>query len=316
MTPDLKQAAERYRHKVMNLIKGDLFAGSGFGTLLYPPAYPTDLEGDDVDVDAIPNATQAMSIVHDWRSLPKVSIFELGNSRFRLSKIIGEGIGETTFERFVEYMEVNRLAVIPIIGFAGSGKTQMISHVAFLVLQSVGALYCAAPTHVATSNFAERLFHLGTTVSKELGWNVPLVVRGYRIKKELEAFETLTFQTLAGNIADPYTTARWDIRLSLCEWLLKVVEAPGYRLAEKDPQPLHALRQAFRAQDQYSNLRLFVQRKIGSFSTQPEGTADPRSPSEVAVRGRRATHDPHSQEGPCGLHHPAPRQPGALSPIQ
>ncbi|KAH6848227.1 P-loop containing nucleoside triphosphate hydrolase protein [Chaetomium sp. MPI-CAGE-AT-0009] len=281
---DVKVAAKAYEQQIANLIKNDLLAGSGFNTLLHPPAPPTNLTGDDADVDAIRNAIQGMKLVHDQHSLKRVNIFDTGNTENPLWAIVKDGIGETTSERFCEYMKVNRLGVIPIIGFAGSGKTQMSSHLAVLLMRAV-SIYCAAPTHVATSNLAERLFDLGVKVSKKLGskWHAPLVVRGYRINKELEAFEKIALRFDPSKVADPFVITRWNLRLSVCEWLLKVVGAPGYQLAEIDPQQLHNLRKEFLGNAHYDTLRLWLEGKLDSgFRGQRDGTSDTRSPCEIA----------------------------------
>jgi hypothetical protein len=228
---------------------------------------------------------QGMKLVHNQHSLRKVNILDTGNTEDRLRAIVKDGIGEATFERFCEYMKINRLGVIPIIGFAGSGKTHMSSHVAFLLMRAVGPLYCAAPTHVATSNFAERLFDLGVEVSKNLGsnWRAPLVVRGYRVNKELNAFEKIALQFDSSKVADPFVSTQWNLRLSVCEWLLKVVGAPGYELAETDPQQLHDLRKEFLEKAHYDTLRLWLKGELDSgFRGQRDGTLDTRSPCEIA----------------------------------
>jgi hypothetical protein len=278
-------ATKAYEKQIANLIKNDLLAGSGFNTLLHPPAPPTNLIGDDANIDAIMKAMHCMRHVHDQHSLKKVNILDTSKINSRLWAFVKDGIGEATFERFCEYMKVNRLGVIPLIGFAGSGKTQMSSHVAFLLMQAVGSLYCAAPTHVATSNFAERLFDLGVKISKKLGldWGAPLVVRGYRISKELDAFEKIALRFDSSEVADPFVTTRWNLRLSVCEWLLKVVGAPGYELAEIDPQQLHDLRKEFLRKAHYDTLRLWLEGKLHSdFREQRDGTLDTRSPCGIA----------------------------------
>ena len=60
-----------------------------------------------------------------------------------------------------------------------TGKTQMLSHVALLLIVSIGPIFASAPTHVATTNFAERLFRLSSEVADKLGWERLLIIRGY-----------------------------------------------------------------------------------------------------------------------------------------
>lgn len=72
-------------------------------------------------------------------------------------------------------------------------------NVAYLFLMSIGRLYAAAPTHIATTNMANRLDNLGRLVSKDAGQShVPLIVRGYRIEIELEVFRDLITGTDLG----------------------------------------------------------------------------------------------------------------------
>ncbi|KAK4234512.1 hypothetical protein C8A03DRAFT_37707 [Achaetomium macrosporum] len=280
LTADPTNAARQYKLRLMNLYKADLFAGSGFSTLLFPPTPCTDLQGNEINT--ITQAMKDMSAEFERRSLPWVGIKPEGNDSNRLQDIIKEGIGADTFDRFCKYMKVTRLGVIPIIEFAEPEKTHMSVHVALLFIKAFGSLYCAAPTHVATSDFAERLFGLGTKVSKQLGWPVPLVVRSYRMKKKLDAFETMVLRRSSSHIADSYAATKSDIRLSPREWLLKTVGAPGYKLAENDPHALHKLHSKFQEDRRYNNLRLFLQGKSGSLWKQPEGASDSTEPATLA----------------------------------
>ncbi|KAJ4289304.1 hypothetical protein N0V88_007055 [Collariella sp. IMI 366227] len=88
---------------------------------------------------------------------------------------------------FSRFVRVTREGLIPICGFVGSSKTHMMSLMAFLFLvcPSINSIYCAAPSHVAVSNFAARLFNLGVDIAAKLDWNIPLVVRAVEIVPDL-----------------------------------------------------------------------------------------------------------------------------------
>ena len=252
----------------MRLYKADLLTGSGFSTLLYPPEPLVELELDETDdADAITKAMEAMTIQRNQHSLPRVNIFDLDSSfKYRLLKIIEEGVGAATWERFRKYVGLTRLGIMLIVGFDGSGKTQMSSHVAFLLMAS-GPIYCAAPTHVDTTNFANRLFKLGANLSKKLGCHMPLIVRGYNVQRDLDAFEAVVSEGSLGSVEEDTTI--WRMPLSPCEWLLKVVGAGGYELAVEDPESLHLMRVKYLTEPRYHNLRQFVRGVLGFYASQP-----------------------------------------------
>ncbi|KAK0616014.1 hypothetical protein B0T17DRAFT_601884 [Bombardia bombarda] len=87
------------------------------------------------------------------------------------------------------------LLLIPIIGFSTPGTTQILAHMAtlFMFNESIGNLYCAAPTHIAATSFADRLFSIALVAAKHLGPNhrqgyMPVILRGYRLEDEVRHF--------------------------------------------------------------------------------------------------------------------------------
>ncbi|KAK3311039.1 uncharacterized protein B0T15DRAFT_520218 [Chaetomium strumarium] len=106
--------ADKAREKMLdNLCKADLFAGSGFSTLLFPPPRP-GAQGDSVGA-----MIEKMAAMEPSRKLRRVD-FTPGTDQ--LQEILIEGIGAATLGRFRQYLDVSRLGVIPIVGFAGSGR--------------------------------------------------------------------------------------------------------------------------------------------------------------------------------------------------
>lgn len=157
--------------------------------------------------------------------------------------------------------------MVAILGFAGSGKTKLLAITALLFIAhpDIGRIYCSAPTHVATSNFAERLHRVGGEISKKCSMSAPLVVRRYAIETEIAAFIKIATRRSRGadaDMADPYRATRWSLKLSPCEWLLKVVGAGDFRLAPTDSHVLHKLREQFLTERQYDGLRRFVASEI------------------------------------------------------
>lgn len=85
---------------------------------------------------------------------------------------------------------------------------------------------------------------------------IPLV-RGYDFNTEQLAF----FNVIHNNSADitpAQGRTRWDIKLSLCEWLLNVVKFGDWDPNALDHTVLFALRQAFQTEEKYAVLRRFV----------------------------------------------------------
>lgn len=131
--------------------------------------------------------------------------------------------GETR-RRFVGYLDHTILGMIGIAGFAGSGKTYQLALTALLMLAhpDISHIYVSAPSHVAVSNVADRIYTLGTKVYDGLSCGVPLVVRGYEMSQEIKHFLSVVQPNAKAAADDEWTTGRWEEPLSLCQWLLKV----------------------------------------------------------------------------------------------
>ncbi|KAK1982352.1 hypothetical protein LZ30DRAFT_822496 [Colletotrichum cereale] len=122
-------------------------------------------------------------------------------------------------------------------------------------------VHASASTHKAVHNFADMLYKTGTQVVKalhehanpDLPRHIPLVVRGYNIKKEVGSFIRLVIQDDI-----EWEMAKWSQQLSPCEWLLKLVNYDEFDLDPLDCPKLFHIRQSFRHDDEYAGLRAFV----------------------------------------------------------
>ncbi|KAK2025622.1 hypothetical protein LX32DRAFT_730677 [Colletotrichum zoysiae] len=108
--------------------------------------------------------------------------------------------------------------------------------------------------------------------------HIPLVVRGYNIKKEVGSFIRLIVK---GNIE--WEMSKWSQELSPCEWLLKLVNFDEFDLHPLDSPKVFQIRQDFRHNRQYAGLRAFVAgdiplRKVKDFTA--EGAASSGSDNE------------------------------------
>jgi len=102
-------------------------------------------------------------------------------------------------------------------------------------------------------------------IASETGCSPPLVVRGYAVQTEVSAFVKIASGKSCGageDIVDPYRTGRWSLKLSPCEWLLKVMGARDFQLTADDPKCLHDLREQVVADALYEGLRKFAAGEI------------------------------------------------------
>lgn len=118
---------------------------------------------------------------------------------------------------------------------------------------TIGKVFGSGPTHVAVSNFAERLYRRGAhvversnaTAGADLRACRPLVVRGYRLDHEIQAFKNVLENGKADNSAAPRfpwaAPSRWTFPLSAANWLLVVLgsKATQESLAKNAATELH-----------------------------------------------------------------------------
>jgi hypothetical protein len=160
-------------------------------------------------------------------------------------------MGPSAAVRFLQFLRVPRLSYLAIVGFAGSGKTQQLalSTLVYLHNDKYGKVYCAAPTHVATSNFAQRLSRLSIEIDAAVPPHqrprrLPMIVRGYNLNSETESFICAVRGTSAK--PDPYSTRVWSMELSVCEYMLKVAGVGKYKLEPRDALALEQVRESLK----------------------------------------------------------------------
>jgi hypothetical protein len=168
--------------------------------------------------------------------------------------------------RFIRFQQIAGLGIMPIFGFAGSGKTEFLATVALILMAcpAIKRIYCAAQAHVAISNLAEMINKIALEVHVLAGdetRKLPMVIRGYSMPTEIDAFWEVLRHGDA-NVADKFPNSPWNIKLSLCEWGLKVIGFAGYTLSDTDSDELHRLRRKFLADKEYHAFRLLVAGRI------------------------------------------------------
>jgi len=279
--------------QINHILKKDFQTGSGFRSLLGNTTLGSASHTTADGVESLTTSLDAMAITAPQPptppsplTLPHIDIF--GSVNGHISAAVTKRVSDEA--RFKKYLEVTRLGIVAIIGFAGSGKTQLLALTARLYMghPDIGKLVCSAPTHVATNNFANRLHRICQDIAKETSSRSPLVVRGYAVRTEVAAFIKIAAGNSKGaeeDIVDPYKTGRWSLNLSPCEWLLKVVASPGFSLSATDADCLHTLHHHIQDSRKFEGLRQFVAGNT-SFSEIESNTkeANTETPFEM-VRG-------------------------------
>ncbi|KAK3360832.1 P-loop containing nucleoside triphosphate hydrolase protein [Lasiosphaeria ovina] len=248
-----------YEVELLHRCKAELFAGSGFNTLLTKPqprfsdAFPPAVLGPLM----IERGLRRESAVLPGRNI-------LGGIRDDVRKAL-RAFRPDMYERVESFFKITRLGIVPIMGFAGSGKTEFLALVAvmFILCQKIRNIFCAAPTHVATSNFARRLDDIYGKVMRKLPTGTPVftpvIIRGYTYSYEVKAFrlwgDTKSADAVP-DLADPYHPPVWAPHLSTCQWLLRVIKPA--KLKDNFPPRLQSVREQFDGA-RYRGLRQFVQ---------------------------------------------------------
>lgn len=194
-------------------VRRELFAGNGFQCLLTPDSLPATI----VDM---PLGVQRMHCI------PATPIFPADAT---LLQACLEGLDGRSVQLIRGFSQTTRAGIVPVIGFAGLGKTELLAYIAicFLHCEKIGRLYCAGPTNIAANNLADRLERVARETAQRLPAGharryMPVIIRGFNIKDEVRysldfvwmSYSDATFPGDKAAVAGP-----WRFRLSATYWL-------------------------------------------------------------------------------------------------
>lgn len=189
-------------------------------------------------------------------------------------------------QRLRDHISSVPLGIIGILGFAGSGKTQCLAAIVLIMCANpkLNRIFASAPTNVAVSNMAGRIYDLSCTIAdKGVSYEKPksreykplLVIRAYNIQDEITAFVELcrgndrrwNDRSNKRNISD---STSWPPKLSLAWWTARIfgftrtgIPPPGNR----DPYALVSLRNQVRKTMLFAELDSYTrQQKQGQFT--------------------------------------------------
>ncbi|KAL2675126.1 hypothetical protein Neosp_011306 [[Neocosmospora] mangrovei] len=253
----------------MNLFLKDFLLGRGFNSLLLRD------EIDDLTSQLSQTALHPADGGRSLPQMPKVDFFH--GTDLHMVEMVLSRLRPDAKDQFIKYVKLIPLGLIGIFGFAGSSKTEILAITAHLFLTKFSLVYASALTHVATTNFASRCYRVGRGIAEAYNntapantqrHTIPLVVRGYDFHTELWAFHYVV-EKKSPDIDLSEGFGRWDIKLSLSEWLLKVFKVDGW-----DPDPLNhpilfTLRQNFNEEPAYEDLRTFTRCRITGGPNEP-----------------------------------------------
>lgn len=131
----------------------------------------------------------------------------------------------------------------------------MLATICLSMQATLGRIFAAAPTNVATDNFAERLDRIAQNVTERLNEGKPsgdktrtrrtFIMRGYKPEDEYQAFINLLRDPELGNKAAPgnwISESNWRLHLSPSFWLLMALRSKAVRkLHEDDHEGIHAV---------------------------------------------------------------------------
>lgn len=167
---------------------------------------------------------------------------------------------------FRRYITTVALRIIGVQGTRRKAAEMLVSTtLLFLANPGTNKVHASASSHNAVLDFALMLYEKGIEVVKalqkkdtcDMPRHIPLVVRGYNIKKEVGSFIRLVIR---GEIEWEMST--WSQPLSPCEWLLKLVGFDELKIDPLDSPKLFDLRQSFRNERRFAGLRAFVTQDI------------------------------------------------------
>ncbi|OAA39768.1 DNA helicase [Beauveria brongniartii RCEF 3172] len=181
------------------------------------------------------------------RSLPVFNFLEIRNEAL-VTAIVQEALPEDQ-DRWAHYLQHRPLGFGAMAAGPGTGKTTMMAAAVLAMAARVGKVLCSAPTHVATTNFAERIYKRSCAVveryraSTAKSRDAPryhrlTVVRGHKMEFELTAIKALLVDPSLGDAAVPVRmfqgNSRWKLHLSPAYWFLMVLGSTAVRKLEQD----------------------------------------------------------------------------------
>ncbi|KAM0414627.1 hypothetical protein ACHAPT_013530 [Fusarium lateritium] len=149
------------------------------------------------------------------------------------------------------------LGIFPIVGFAGSGKTDIMATVILLVIRVGPAIVCT-PTHAAASNIAARALKLAHLAYDKVGVPLPVIIRAYPWRVEEQQFKARAL-----GLSEPDSSHDpWEHAGSLVSWVQRIVLAQNLGQGPQKPA-LTKLMEELKTESEVQDLRNTVMSRAG-----------------------------------------------------
>jgi hypothetical protein len=181
---------------------------------------------------------------------------------------------ETMTARQIHHLEAHLrnvpFGILPITGFPGSGKAQLLVAVALLCLGSEdrNKLLCCAPNHAAATNFASRFNALCSEVRIAANTHTeaakricrPVVVRAFHDRAEVDAVMHMArYNGSKPDAGSKWHAMHWGWNLSFAQHFLKLMSQLDSELdPEEDSEQLLALQADTKKDPRYAEVRRFL----------------------------------------------------------
>ncbi|KAF4969787.1 hypothetical protein FSARC_3064 [Fusarium sarcochroum] len=257
-----------YEKLVMSLHR-DVMRGQGFWKTMVAQADSVAQLESGMSQSSLDNQGKRMRL----ETLPLIDLLDGPNAEW-VDALMMEAL-EPDRKRFRRYLSERPLGLGLITGSPGFGKTTAISLATLGMAASVGKVLASGPSHVATDNICARLDVVSHRVTDRYNngkeqsdrQRRALVVRGFKIKHECDAFKKLLENPELGDEAAPFGTwgvrSKWKLNLSPSFWLLMCLGSSAVRpLHDDDSKALHSLRKSLTERKDVARLLDRVAQKI------------------------------------------------------
>ncbi|RTE77769.1 hypothetical protein BHE90_007737 [Fusarium euwallaceae] len=154
----------------------------------------------------------------------------LGRHRESLQRAILDRVNEKDRAAFMDVLSKVPLGILPIVGFAGSGKTDLMA-TTILLAMGVGPVIVCTTTPTAAGNIAARVNKLASLAYGNVKEQMPVVVRGFSWKvDELRG----KAYALGGGPVDA-THDYWEHPLFMVDWMQRVLRPENLKPATAKP---------------------------------------------------------------------------------
>ncbi|KAM0413566.1 hypothetical protein ACHAPT_013657, partial [Fusarium lateritium] len=141
----------------------------------------------------------------------------LGRHRGTLQRAILDRVHDKDRATFMDVLSKVPLGILPIVGFAGSGKTDLMATTVLLAV-GVGPVIVCTPTHAAASNIAARVTKLAGLAYEKAKEPMPVVIRGFSWK--VDELQAKTRALNQGPVDASHD--HWEQSLSMLNWIQNV----------------------------------------------------------------------------------------------